>query len=287
MIDPTHPAAVTAPAPPNHRRPWRSLLPWWAARYLYGPYGISDWRRGMFGATVDAVPAAVPVDWLLRLLVPVRAWLGLGLVIFIVKCLASPDLSQRVEDAALHGAITMVLGPYGVFVGATIVLLIAGWRRRRDVLRGLTRPVVVALFTILMSVGIFGLQVARVRQFIQGGIDTVTLWTLDLPLPVDVALGMLKLVAVPWLFVFGVCAVYLMHRNGFGHRSHPLLRPFVAVWLAAAVALVEVVSNDHAGLSPLVFWLATLAGPSLTALLGVVEVTWLHRLGLLKPTATT
>jgi hypothetical protein len=140
----------------------------------------------------------------------------------------------------------------------------------------------VALFTILMSVGIFGLQVARVRHFIQGGIDAVTLWASNLPLPVDIALGMLKLIAVPWLFVFGVCAVNLMHRNGFGHRSHPLLRPFVAVWLAAAVALVEVASKDHAGLSPFVFWLATLAGPGLTALLGMVEVAWLHRIGSLN-----
>lgn len=284
MIDPLRQGVVVPPPPRVRRRPWRPFLPWWAARYIYGPYGISDWRRGTFGVTVDAGPMAVPVDRLLRILVPVRAWLGLGLVAFVVKCLAAPDLTQRIKDGALHGAITMVLGPYGVFVGAVVVLFVAGWRRRLDVLRGLSRPLVAALFTILMSVWIFGLQVPRVRVFIQNRIDMVDFWISNLPLPVHIALGLMKIIAVPWLFVFGVCAVYLMHRNGFGHRSHPLLRPIVATWLAVAVALVDVGSNDHAGLSPVAFWTATIAGPALTALLGVVEVVRLHRLGRLNPT---
>jgi hypothetical protein len=42
-----------------------------------------------------------------------------------------------------------------------------------------------------------------------------------------------------WLLIFGVCGVYLMHRNGFSVNSHPLLRPIVTVWLSWTVAATQ------------------------------------------------
>jgi hypothetical protein len=253
------------------------LTPWGAAGRLYGSYGVSDWRSGEFGAEVGAVP----VDGVLRVLVPVRAWFGLGLVIFLAKLAAEPDIGVWIDDSLKHSAITLVLGPYGLLIGAALVVALAGRGRRAATARGVLRPVAVALFTIVMSVAVFGMQLPRQRELVTHWLSVLRDGAAELPALVRFGLSFAGLFTGPWLFVFGLCSVYLMHRNGFSHRSHPLLRPFVAVWLACAVALVEGTFGDRAGLGAVVFWIAVVAGPILTLLLGAVEVMLLRRLGLL------
>jgi len=82
-----------------------------------------------------------------------------------------------------------------------------------------------------------------------------------------------------WLVVFGVCAGYLMHRNGFSAHSHPYLRPIVTSYLSCMVAAAELVNGDRTefvGSGPTV---AALAGPVVVIALSVVEVVRLRRLG--------
>jgi hypothetical protein len=258
------------PEPTARQRPWRVLLPWVAARWLYGPYGAAlprRWREGDFGAefepTVGGVPVPVKLDPVLRVLVPVRAWLGLGVLVLLVKIAANPDPGDRAVDVWYHGAITMVLGPYGVFLAIGVLWLLAG--------RG-GRVGLVAAVSVLVSVGVFGLQIAPVRRAVQGVLDDVTSGGGPL-------VGLLGAVAGPWLVVFGICAVFLMHRNGFSAGADPYLRPLVTSWLACTVAAAELTIARRDGVPDGRFVLATLAGPVLVVLLGLVEVLRLRRAG--------
>jgi hypothetical protein len=252
------------------------LLPWRLARVIYGPYGASELaaklRQGEFGVEApvqlaDELAVRIGLDPLLRVLVPVRAWVGLGVVVLAVKVLSEPDPLDRAWDAMLHGAITMVLGPYGVLLGIAALLVVV--RRQR---RLLVRPALIAGVTVLVSVGVFGLQLPGIRQYVERFLAG--------PREVagSAAWGLLGLVGAPWLFVFGFCAVYLMHRNGFSTHSHPYLRPIVSAWLAAAVAAVELATAGRAGVPDTGFVAATLAGPVAAIGLGVVEVLRLNRL---------
>jgi hypothetical protein len=260
------------------------LLPWTAAGRIYGPYGVSEaierFRRGEFDAEVevepvDQLPVRVVLDPLLRILVPVRAWVGLGVIVFVVKAVAEPDLGGRVKDAWVHGATTMVLGPFGVFLGV-VVLLVVGRRQFRATLRSMRRPLAIAGLTVLVSVSIFGLQLPVIRQAVQRGLENAAAGAAGLLGPLW---WLLALAAGPWLFLFGVCAVYLMHRNGFSKHSHPYLRPIVASWLACMVAAVELTEGRREGLTDTAFVSATLAGPVVVIVLSIVEAARLHRLG--------
>ena len=48
--------------------------------------------------------------------------------------------------------------------------------------------------------------------------------------------GVLGSLVGAWLFVFGVCVVYLVYRNGFSTHSHPYLRPIVTSYLSCMMA---------------------------------------------------
>ena len=148
----------------------RWLLPWVAARHLYGRY--TAFRQGEFGAEghIDVgsgVSIRVELDPLLRILVPIRLWCGLGVIVVLVKLIADPDLNQTIQDVFRHGVITMVLGPFGVGLGALAIVVLAGRGQRATAARGLVRPVVIAAVTVLMSVSVFGLQLPGVRQTTQ------------------------------------------------------------------------------------------------------------------------
>jgi hypothetical protein len=231
------------------------LLPWGAARQLYGPY--TAFRQGEFGTQLDPV---------LRILVPVRLWFGLGVVVVLAKLLTDPSLNQTVQDVFSHGVITMVLGPFGVALGAVAVVAVAGRGRRGAAARSVVRPSLIAAGTVLLSVSVFGLQLPGVRQAVQGLLDR------SQSAAPTVLASMVGLVLGPWLLVFGVCAVYLMHRNGFsaGIRN-PLLRPIVASWLALTVAAVQLTVDERAGLSRGAFVASVLAGPVMAIGLSVVE----------------
>ena len=259
-------------------------MPWTVAGRIYGPYGVSAaverFRRGEFDAEVEVEPVdhlavRIVLDPLLRVLVPVRAWVGLGVIVFVVKAVAEPDLGGRVEDVWVHGLVTMVLGPFGVFLGV-VVLLVVGRRQWRATFRRTRRSLGIAALTVLVSVGVFGLQLPVIRQAVQRGLDSVTSGASGLLGPVW---WLLALFAAPWLFVFGVCAVYLMHRNGFSKHSHPYLRPIVASWLACVVAAVEATEGRREVLTDTAFFSATAAGPVVVIVLSILEVRRLRRLG--------
>ena len=95
------------------------------------------------------------------------------MIVFVVKALAEPDLGGRVKDAWVHGATTMVLGPFGVFLGV-VVLLVVGRRRlraRSGACGGRSRSRVSPSW---VSVSIFGLLLPVIRQAVQRGLDTDT-----------------------------------------------------------------------------------------------------------------
>jgi hypothetical protein len=254
----------------------RWYLPWVAARSLYGPY--TAFRRGEFGAEarLELVPGTsvrIGLDPLLRILVPVRLWFSLGVVVVLVKLWTNRDLNETIQDVFAHGVVTMVLGPFGVALGAVAIVLTAGRGRRAAATRQLVRPAVIAAVTMLLSVGVFGLQLQGIRQPVQRLLEQSQALV---PAPL---LSLLGLIVGPWLLVFGVCAVFLMHRNGFATGDqHPLLRPIVTVWLALMVAAVQFTVGDRDGVSGPVFVAGVLSGPLLVIGLSLIEVIRLRRL---------
>ncbi len=175
----------------------------------------------------------------------------------------------------------MVLGPFGVVLAAVALVTTAGRGRRRSMARRMVRPGVIAALTVLLSVGIFGLQLPGVRQAVGRLLGAASPAQLvgHLPWPLELLAWLAGLVIGPWLLVFGVCAVYLMHRNGF-NSDEPLLRPIVTVWLAWMVAAVQFAVGNTAGLSTVSFYEAVLAGPVLVTVLSVVEFVRLRTLGI-------
>jgi hypothetical protein len=290
---PQHPGpGQVLPAPTGRRRgSWVTpIYPWVVAGRIYGPYGVSalkaKFKKGEFDAQArinlaDGVVMRVSLDPLLRILVPVRLWLSLGVIIVLVKLLSRPDLASTIQDVATHGLITMVVGPYGVLIGVVVLIVAAGRGQRPTMVRQMMRPALIAVLTVLVSVGIFGLQLPMVRQAIGGAMNALSPAQLlaRLTLPLQIVLPLLSSVVGLWLLIFGVCGVYLMHRNGFSVNSHPLLRPIVTVWLSWTIAATQFTIGDKAGLAHAVFIAAVVSGPALVTLIGVVETIRLRRLG--------
>src|SRR6185503_18695701 len=91
----------------------------------------------------------------------------------------------------------------------------------------------------VVSVGIFGLQLPGVRQAVQSLIDPVK--EIATRFPFALFTGFMGI----WMLVFGLCAVYLIHRNAFsGTGGAHLLDPLVSIWLAWTVAAVEISMYD-------------------------------------------
>lgn len=255
------------------------LVPWRAAAAVWGPYGVRGlrqrFRQGEFGAD--------DLDPLLRYLVPIRLWLSLGVIVWAVKVVTGPNPVDAFENAAIHGVITMILGPWGVLLGVFVLAVAA--RLHPSALRWLIRPTLVAVVTIIVAGVAFGLQISVVRQAMPQNLSPSTLLA-SLPLPLQFAAGLAGSLLSFWLGIFGVCGVYLMHRNGFSFHSHPYLRPIVATWLSLCIAAVELQIDEHPGLDPTWFLVSVLAGPLAVAALSIVELIRLKHLGLSLRRAT-
>jgi hypothetical protein len=201
----------------------------------------------------------------------VRVWLTLNVVALFAQ------LFQDGADAVVitvyqTGMITMVVGPFGLLLAVGVLVAIA--RTRLVAARQLLRPVVLALVTLLVSVGIFGVQVPGVRQKLAGVIEPVVALA-DQP-PLSVVAPLLG----AWLLVFGLCSVYLIHHHAFGGDGRRLLEALVSVWLAWVVGLVEIVNYPGGELSTSAFVWLTVGSAGAATLISVGEVVSLRRRGM-------
>lgn len=247
------------------------LLPWGAARRIYGPYGLPHGDLAALGG--HALSRLGPV---LEAVLTARAWLTLNVVALVVQLVV-----DGIDDVAVSvfqgGAVTMVVGPFGLLLGVGVLVAVARGAQRWAALRQLVRPVWVAVVTFLVSVGIFGLQLPVVRQHLAGLIDPVVELTTRFPLSV-----IAPLLGI-WLFVFGLCAVYLIHHHAFSSAKTGggrLLDPLVSIWLAWTVAGVEINMYDAGDLSPRTFTTLTLASATAATAISVWELVVLHRRGI-------
>jgi hypothetical protein len=247
------------------------LTPWGAARRIYGRYGSP------LGDLAALEHLGVPLGGVLARLGPVleaalsvRVWLTLNAVAILGQ-LVQDGADAVVTTVYQTGVITMVVGPFGLLLAVAALVAIA--RPRATAARQLRRPVLVAGITFLVSTGIFGLQLPGVRQALEGVIDPVVALATDSLLSVVTPLlGM-------WLLVFGICAVYLIHHHAFGGEGRRLLDALVSIWLAWAVALVDIVSYRGGELSTAAFVWLTVVSASGATVISVGELVVLHRRG--------
>ncbi len=257
----------------RHRWWQGRLTPWATAGRLYGQYGLPKADLGALDAV--AAPAGrvlARLESALPALLTVRTWLTLN-VIAVVAQLTSEGFGPFVATMYQGGAVTMVVGPVGLLVAVAALVLVAQRGRRGTAIRQLTRPVVLAGITLLVSVGIFGLQVRGVRQALRGLIEPVRQAVTDPPLSV-----LAGLIGV-WLLVFGVCALYLIHHHSFCGQGNSLLDPLVSVWLAWTVGAVEIVmlADDQVGRGS--FVTVTVVSATTATLISAGELIALHRKG--------
>lgn len=171
------------------------------------------------------------------------------------------------------GAVTMVVGPFGVLLAVGGLVATAGGAERVTAMRQLLRPVLVALITLVVSVGIFGLQLPGVRRAVQALIDPVVEAATRFPFALST--GFMGI----WLFIFGLCAVYLMHRNAFTASGGGLLDPLVSIWLAWTVAGVEIAMCDSDRMPGGTFAVLALASATAATVLSIALLIRLHRRG--------
>jgi hypothetical protein len=242
-------------------------MPWGAAGRLYGRYGLPEGDLAALGGGVLSRLAPV-----LEAMLTARTWLTLNAVALVVQTVVD-GVDDVVMSVLVGGAVTMVVGPFGVLLAVGALVAVARGTGRLTALRQLTRPSLIALVTFLVSVGIFGLQVPVFRQWVAGLIAPVVELANQFPL------SMVASVLGLWLFVFGVCAVYLIHRHAFGGGGR-LLDPLVSVWLAWTVAGVEINMYEPGDLSAGAFTALTVGSATAATLISVGELVVLHRRGI-------
>lgn len=250
------------------------MTPWVAAGRLYGHYGLPKAELGVLDAV--AAPAGRVLAWLelaLPALLAARTWLTLNVIALVVQ-LTSEGFGPFVATMYQGGAVTMVVGPFGLLLAVTALVLAAQRGRRGTAIRQLTRPVVLAGITLLVSVAIFGLQVQGVRQALQGLIEPVRRAATEPPLSVLAAL-----IGV-WLLVFGVCALYLIHHHSFCGQGNSLLDPLVSVWLAWTVGAVEIVMLTDDQTDRGSFVTVTVLSSTTATLISAGQLVALHRKGM-------
>jgi hypothetical protein len=246
------------------------LTPWGAAGRLYGHYGLPDGDLGDLDAVVS--PLGRVLSWLepvLKVALTVRTWLTLNIIALVVQ-IGSDGLGEFLQTLYQGAAITMVVGPFGVLLAVSALAIAAGRGVRTTAIRQLTRPVLLALLTLFVSVGIFGLQLPGVRQALRGLIEPITEAANEFPL------SMIAPLLGIWLLIFGVCALYLIHHHTFGGRGNSLLDPLVSIWLAWTVGAVEITMLRSEQPS---FVTATVLSATLATLISIVELVVLHRSG--------
>lgn len=246
-------------------------MPWSAAGRLYGRYGLPDGDLAVLGGS--ELSRLGPV---LAAMLSARAWLTLNVVALVVQLVVdgADDLLMSIYQG---GAVTMVVGPFGVLLGVGGLIAVARGTGRLAALRQLTRPALIALITFVVSVGVFGLQLPGVRQALEGLIDPVVEFAGRFPL------SLITPLLGAWILVFGVCAVYLIHRHGFSSRGVGggcLLDPLVSIWLAWTVAAVEIANYDSVDLPASTFTALTIGSATAATLISAGQLVALHRRGI-------
>jgi hypothetical protein len=244
------------------------LTPWGAAGRCYGRYGLPRGELAALGGS--ELSRLGPV---LEVALNARAWLTLNVAAVLAQLVAD-GVDDVVVSILQGGLVTMVLGPFGVLLGFAILVAVAATRRTAT--RQLTRPVLIALVTFLVSVGIFGVQLPGVRQAVQSLIDPVVELASEFPF------SLVASILGAWLVVFGLCAVYLIHLHGFTgpNTGGGLLDPLVSVWLAWTVALVEIVNFRPDDLPAGTFTTLTLTSATVATLISAWQLVDLHRRGI-------
>ncbi|OLF12617.1 hypothetical protein [Actinophytocola xanthii] len=247
------------------------FTPWGAARRIYGRYGppLGDLAAlDELAAPVGSVLSRLgPV---LEALLTVRVWLTLNVVALIAQ-LVQDGADAVVITVYQTGMVTMVVGPFGLLLAVAVLVAVA--RTRLTAARQLLRPVLLALVTFLVSVGVFGTQLPGVRQELEGLIAPVVELARQPPLSVVAPL------LGAWLLLFGLCSVYLIHHHAFGGDGRRLLDALVSVWLAWVVGVVEIANYPGGDLSTRAFVWLTVGSASVATLISVVELVSLRRSG--------
>ncbi|TDC26256.1 hypothetical protein E1265_04850 [Streptomyces sp. 8K308] len=256
-----------------------ALLPWRLARRIYGPFRVFRFTAadavqlaasaggplGAYGQPVVTTLARQAADPLIeRLLLP-RALLCLGLLAFFVGLFTGDGLLEPVEQGFTSGLLMLLTGPVSLLVACGSLVALARPGTRVTVLRLCGRP----LLTALLTAAFCGL-------FLYWAVNHYD------HTPDDPGWLLLVLVLGPWLTVFFGSVLYLINRNAFGVRGHPLVRPLTSVPLAWLTAVAQAVLVDsveaYPGSTPLPpYWVALFAGPVGVTATAVVEIVLLRR----------
>ncbi|MBV6697799.1 hypothetical protein [Kitasatospora aureofaciens] len=256
------------------------LLPWRLASRIYGPYRMLRLTASGVVTTVGPAvlgPAVQPVvsslaeqalDPLVeRLLLP-RALLGLGLVLLIVRIATGTSGDDLITEVFGDSVVMLLSGPVALLLGCLALVLLARSGTRGRVTRLVARPFLTGLFTAVLFVTIM-----KVPHDSMGAVGS------SLP---GFFLGL-------WLSVFTLAVLYLVHRNSFAVRAHPLVRPIVAillVWLTVVghMELIDTKGTETHG-AALFGLLAGPVGVTVTAVIELVTLRRRHRVGFRGPLA--
>jgi hypothetical protein len=241
----------------------RSAMPWRVARTVYGPYNLSkhfqlaasDDLELVAGVTVKDIRPAL--QWALS----ARTLLTLGVLVTLVRWASKSEGGGNwLNDAAM----SLFYGPFGLWLGAALLVILARPDHRRATARAVRRPCLVALLAFAMAA-----IVVVYNSFASG--PRFSEWVFnEAPFLMPVVALMAPLAI--WYAIFLLCSTYLMHHNGFAERGHPLLRPITSTWLAwvgALLAFVLPASQEPAQTPGVV--IATLLGPTLATLISIWE----------------
>ncbi|WP_158702038.1 hypothetical protein [Kitasatospora sp. MMS16-BH015] len=267
------------PDPPVVERTQRQrvldvVLPWRLARTVYGPYrsmrlsasGVAGTVGGQVfdpyvGPVVTEVVAEAVDPWVERLLTP-RALLGMGLLLHLVRLVTGTWAKDDFLNAVLgeDSIVMLATGPISLVLGCVPLVALAYPGTRRLVARSVARPLLVGLLTVLVFAG----MVESAHRS-----------------------SVLAALAAIWFGPFYLCVIYLVHRNNFAVRAHPLARPLTAVPLVWLTVLGHVWLVDTEGTSThgpaLVGLLAGPVGVTATAVIEVVRLRRRHRVGFRGP----
>ncbi|MFJ9693234.1 hypothetical protein [Kitasatospora sp. NPDC101183] len=273
------PAPSEAPASAYDRPPYRLpdlprrtprawvldvLLPWRLASRIYGPYRML--RMSASGVTAVAgaellEPALQPVvtfiaaqtlDPLVERLMLARALFGLGLVLLLVRLANGASADELFQDSFGDGVVMLLSGPIALLLACASLVLLARPGTRRRVGRLVLRP----LLTGLVTFGVFLALMTTGRSAYLGNSTGLTL------------------LMAYWVPAFTLPTLYLIHRNSFAVRGHPLVRPLVAVlltWLTLLGHVTLIHPKTPTPSTPAVL-AALLAGPLVVTTTATIEL---------------
>ncbi|WP_037577602.1 hypothetical protein [Phaeacidiphilus oryzae] len=268
---------------PRQRAAFRWLVelvfPWLLARRFYGPYRMlrltpsalvaaSGPLIGPYAGPVAGSVAEEAFDPLIERLMLPRALLGLGVVLLIVRLSTGTSMNDLFTEVFGDSIVVLFTGPLALLLASAAVVGLARHGARLRVSRMVLRPLLVALLTA----GIAALVMAMERQ--NGHVPDLGVHNRVLG-----ALGFLVMLGLMfWIFAFTLPAMYLMHRNSFAVRAHPLVRPLTSVLLVWLTALghAELIDGPVETPHTAAWWIGLVAGPIGVTLTAVVELVLLR-----------